>query len=126
MSLLWDFQNRARAWGLECLGYALVYDERERAHRMLEEAVEVFQSMGRSAEEAHAIVAWKMEGEPGEIQQEIGGLMMTVSVLCSSRAIDLITCAENGLADAYERIEEVRAKQLRKPRFEQLWRGREA
>ena len=119
-----DYQNDCRLWALEAFDYPVVYDERERAQRVLEEAVEVAQSMGMSRAEAHAIVDWKMDGEQGDIQQEVGGLLVCIAILCAAKAIDMRTCGLNELASAHERIGEIRAKQKRKPKFTHLARPR--
>ena len=114
------FQTAVMGWLIETFTAQVAYDERERAHRVLEEAVEVFQSMGCGRAEAHAIVDWKMDGDPGDIKQEVGGLLVCVAALCGARALDMNVCAENELASAWERQDHIREKQKRKPKFTHL------
>ena len=120
MSVWDDYQNDCRSWALQAFDYQVVYNDTERAQRVLEEAVEVAQSMGMGRAEAHAIVDWKMDGQRGDIQQEIGRLLVCIAVLCSARAIDMRTCGLNELASAHERIDQIREKQKRKPKFVHL------
>lgn len=52
-----------------------------RARRFLEEAVELAQAAGVTAEEADAVRAYVFSRPAGDIRQEIGGVMVTLSCL---------------------------------------------
>lgn len=83
----------------------------QRAIRMLEEAIEAYQSatVGMSADEtkkkAHALVEYVMDRLAGNLAQECGGLGLTLLALCQAAGIS---------ADAEElrEIERVKSKPL--------------
>jgi hypothetical protein len=50
------FQYRVAQWMNACFGPVISADVTERNHRLLEEALELVQSTGRTASEAHQLV----------------------------------------------------------------------
>lgn len=75
-------------WGVRCFGPVHMGDKRLRAMRLLEEANELAQSVGVEKTTAHDIVRMVYARPPGEVQQEIGGVLMTASAMCSSVGLD--------------------------------------
>ena len=76
-----SFQSRVYKWFVSCFGPKLG-TEIERSHRFLEEALELVQVIGCSREEAHNLVDYTYNRYIGELDQEIGGVMTTLAVLC--------------------------------------------
>jgi NTP pyrophosphatase (non-canonical NTP hydrolase) len=109
------FQKRMQAWLLRCFGPEIASDKLERTDRFIEEALELAQAGGYSAERAHALVEYVFGRPKGELAQEVGGVMCTLAALCSAHGIDMQDAAETELARIWGRIEAIRAKQAAKP-----------
>jgi hypothetical protein len=112
-----DFQNRVRTWVVICFGPAIADNGEERTHRFLEESLELAQGLGCTAAEAHQLVDYVFGRKAGDPQQEVGGVMLTLSALCSAHGFDLDACARHELSRVWDKIEKIRAKQAAKPRF---------
>lgn len=113
------FQSRVQAWMQECFGPVIAADKQERAHRFLEEALELVQAGGCTAEEAHQLVDYVFSRPVGELSQEVGGVRVTLSALCTPHGIDEEQAAETELARITqpEIVLKIRAKQASKPAF---------
>lgn len=114
------FQQRVCPWLIECFGAAISTDTTERNHRFLEEAVELAQSCGCSASEAHQLVDYVFGRPKGEPTQEVGGVMVTLAALCLAHGMDMHQSAELELARIWDKVEQIRAKQQRKPSMSPL------
>jgi hypothetical protein len=110
-----DFQNRINKWVVEAFGHTNSVYKTERNHRFLEEALELVQALGCTAEEAHALVDYTFGREVGEPTQEMGGVMLTLAALATANNLDMGSCSEAELERAYIYIEKIRAKQAAKP-----------
>ena len=64
------FQARVLEWTTACFPPSAHSDVSERAHRFLEEAIELAQSSNCSCEEAHALVDYVFSRPEGETFQE--------------------------------------------------------
>lgn len=62
MSADLTFQERVGPWMLACFGEQISRDPVERNHRFLEEALELVQSLGCTASEAHQLVDYVYGG----------------------------------------------------------------
>lgn len=109
-------QARIREWCVACFGEGIADDAVERQHRFLEEALELVQSLGCTIGEAIHLVGYVFDRPPGEPRQEVGGVVLTLSALCSVWGIDVLSAGEEELARVWTRIEQIRAKQAAKPR----------
>lgn len=111
------FQTKVREWVIKCFGEKIADDKIERNHRFLEEALELVQSTGCTKEDAHRLVDYVFGREIGDTYQEIGGVMVTLSALCSANEQPLFINAEIELAriNRPEIIEKIRLKQSTKP-----------
>lgn len=109
------FQTAAWNWAARCFGLELASHKPQRNHRFLEEALELTQSLGCTAAEAHMLVDYVFGRPVGEPRQEVGGVMMTLAVLCTANGLDLERAANDELARVWDKIEAIRAKQLSKP-----------
>ena len=114
------FQMKVAAWWHECFQRDIEGDKAERNHRFLEESLELVQSLGCTASEAHQLVDYVFTREAGWPPQEVGGVMVTLAVLCSANSIDLESCAEGELARVQRMITEIRAKDAAKPKHSPL------
>lgn len=111
------FQKTVWGWINDCFGDQTAKDPTERNWRFLEESLELVQSLECSAEDAHKMVNYVFDREKGEPHQEVGGVMVTLSALCSASGIDLCRAA----LDEAERIHQpdimnrIRSKHAAKP-----------
>ncbi|BDR10708.1 hypothetical protein CTR2_R40460 [Comamonas thiooxydans] len=114
------FQQRVQPWMMACFGAEISADRIERNHRFLEEALELVQSCGCTASEAHQLVDY-VYGRPwGEPAQEAGGVMVTLAALCLANGLDMHACGETELARIWTKVEAIRAKQAAKPKHSPL------
>lgn len=81
-------------------GIAAWRTDKERAYRFLEEATELFQSVGMEKTDAYAVVDYVFGRPKGEVSQEIGGTMVTLLALASHLDLDV----NDALMSEYERI----------------------
>jgi hypothetical protein len=120
MHLITDtpFQRRVQAWVLHCFGPVVAGDKVERNHRFLEESLELVQSLGCTAAEAHELVDYVFNRPVGEPVQEAGGVMVTLATLLEVNRISMTAAGEQELAriSAPEIVEKIRAKQATKPK----------
>lgn len=106
------FQAGVRKWMSECFSLRSQTKKRERAFRFLEEALELFQSMGCSKEEARELVDYVFNRPVGEPRQEVGGVMITLAALCNAADINLHFAAIDELnrVNTPEVMDKIRAK----------------
>ncbi|WP_244102275.1 hypothetical protein [Burkholderia gladioli] len=117
-----QFQARVQPWMMECFGPTIAADRVERNHRFLEEALELVQSLGCTANEAHQLVDYTFGRPVGEPAQEVGGVMVTLAALCLANTLDIHAAGEAELAriSAPAMVENIRAKQAAKPKHSPL------
>ncbi len=114
------FQARVEPWLLECFGQMIAGDREERNHRFLEEALELVQSLGCTAHEAHQLVDYVYGRSIGEPHQEVGGTMVTLAALCWANALDMHEAGETELARIWTKVDAIRTKQAAKPKHSPL------
>lgn len=115
-----SFQSRTKLWTVSCFGEAVSNNAIERNHRFLEEALELVQTAGCTASEAHQLVDYVYSRPTGEMLQELGGVMVTLAALSNAWHIDMEKCAETELSRVWTKIEKIRAKQAAKPKHSPL------
>lgn len=117
-----NIQTRVHWWMLDCFGEQIAADRSERNHRFLEEALELVQSGGCTASEAHQLVDYVFGRPVGEHRQEVGGVMVTLAALCNAFHVSMSDCALDELAriTTPEMIAKIRAKQASKPKHSPL------
>ena len=101
MTTLDTFQSRVAAWCVACFGKKTAEDRGERNWRFLEESMELVQSLGGTAEEAHSLVDYVFNREPGAPKQELGGAVITLAALAAANGLSL----HEGAMAELERIE---------------------
>ena len=114
------FQQRVHPWMMVCFGEEISRDVVERNHRFLEEALELVQSTGCTASEAHQLVDYVFARDIGETRQEIGGVMVTLAALCLALGENMHEAGEIELARIWTKVEAIRAKQAGKPKHSPL------
>jgi len=116
------FQTRVQPWLIECFGPTIAGDREERNQRFMEEALELVQSCGCTASEAHKLVGYVFGRPVGEPAQEVGGVMVTLAALCLANDLDMHVAGEKELAriNAPETLLKIRAKQAAKPKYSPL------
>lgn len=82
-----EFQSAVLAWMLECFGADSIFDKQERSIRFLEECLELAQACGVTIDQAYAMVDFVFKRNAGEIDQEVGGVMVTLAALCAALSI---------------------------------------
>jgi hypothetical protein len=111
------YQSRVQPWMMACFGSMIAADRIERHHRFLEEALELVQATGCSADEAHQLVDYVYGRPAGKISQEVGGVMVTLAALWLAHGLDMHVAGETELARVWTKIEAIRAKQAAKPKY---------
>lgn len=74
-----SFQARVKPWMMECFGAEISGDVVERCDRFIEETLEAVQSLGYPEERVAALQRYVYDRPAGEINQEVGGVMVTRS-----------------------------------------------
>lgn len=115
-----NFQKQADAWAVACFGENIARDKTERNHRFLEEALELIQAGGCTADEAHQLVDYVFSRPSGDLHVEIGDVMNTIAMLGTAHGIDIDSAAATGLERCWANIEKTRAKRAAKPKFSPL------
>jgi hypothetical protein len=112
-----NYQCEVKNWLVECFGQTTANDRVERNWRFLEEALELVQSLGSSAEDAHKLVDYVFSRDVGEPFQEVGGTMVCLAGLCAAASIDMENAALTELEriNSSEIMEKIRRKHAAKP-----------
>lgn len=111
------YQSRVGPWMMECFGPMIAVDRVERHHRFLEEALELVQATGCTADEARQLIEYVYGRPVGEVGQEVGGVMVTLAALCLAHGLDMHEAGETELARVWTKVEQIRAKQAAKPKY---------
>lgn len=111
-----SFQARVLAWGGATFGSESVRDPVERNHRFLEESLELVQSLGCTASEAHQLVEYVYGRPVGDPVQEFGGVAVTLALLGFAAGCNVDSCGEVELRRIWGKVSAIRAKQAAKPK----------
>lgn len=87
MTLINAFQQIVANWVIRTFGEVSMAPN-ERASRLLEEALELFQSEGGSLDFARRLADEVFSRDHGKAVQEAGGVGLTFLAYCSSKALD--------------------------------------
>jgi hypothetical protein len=118
--MLYHFQQRVQPWLMTTFGPEISANVTERNHRFLEESLELVQSLGCTASEAHQLVDYVFNRPLGEPSQEVGGVMTTLAALCLATNLDMHKCGEVELRRIWNMVDKIRAKQAAKPKHSPL------
>lgn len=105
-----QYQRDCVAWAILCLGIDSVVSLRERNYRFIEEAIELVQATGLSKEDVIRLVDHVYAKPEGLPTQEVGGVMVTLAVLCEANGIDLARAAATELARVEKNVELIRER----------------
>jgi hypothetical protein len=97
-------QRRVNDWAVAAFGVAQAINPKQRALRLLEEAVEAYQAVGGDKVMAHLTIDIMFERPAGDPAQELGGLGVTLLALAAAL----------GLSADHEEAREI-ARVLAKP-----------
>lgn len=89
-----NFHHRMYNWAVKVFGKDKANDKKIRVYRFIEEALELGQSLGLTEEEALYQLKYVYGRPVGVPSQEVGGVMTSLSVLCTINSIDPEHCAE--------------------------------
>lgn len=84
-------QSVASKWVHDTFGEDCALDCTERAKRVLEEAIELAQASGVSEDDVDFITHYVYRRDVGEIDQEVGGVAITLAALCTANGLNLET-----------------------------------
>ena len=111
-----DYQQRVSSWLVECFGKDVALDKQERLHRFLEEALELAQAGGCSRREAELLLNYVFSRPIGHVDQEVGGVLVTLAGVCQAQGISMKLAGDRELARNQSRTAEIRVKRAKKPR----------
>lgn len=106
------FSRDAMAWRTETLGRPM---SEVASLRVAEEFCEAVQSLGVTLADFIALAANVWIKPRGDLKQEIGGVMMTLAVLCEVQGISLSEAASTELQRAIGKSSEIQEKERKKP-----------
>ena len=112
-----SYQDRVYDWAVECFGLKDATDPEMRSHRFLEEALELGQACGCTQEAALRILEYVYSRPVGVIDQEVGGVQVSLGILCTAFYVNLEHCAELELLRIARNIDTIRARHQGKPNF---------
>lgn len=100
----------ARDWAARCFGEAHVKNFAIRSLRTLEESIELAQALNVSRELAHKAVDEVYNRPVGDPEQEMGGVLHTMNILCESWGVEPDEIAERELRRCLKKSPEHFAK----------------
>lgn len=103
-------------WVKRVFGKAMLYDKTERSLRFIEEAVELVQACNLPVEAVLNVVEYVYSRPKGDIEQEVGGVALTLAALCEAQGQCLETAATGELARVHLYEDLIKAKNKNKPR----------
>lgn len=109
------YQDTCAMWALSAFGDAVVLSQDERTFRFAEEAIELAQARGLSREQVMHLVDHVYNRPKGNQAQEVGGVMVTLAVLCYQADISMDDAGWLELHRAMINTPQIRLKQHTKP-----------
>ncbi|MDX1739573.1 MAG: hypothetical protein R3261_15135 [Alphaproteobacteria bacterium] len=116
-SITQTLQARMDSWMQRCFGKNISENIHERNFRVLEECLELVQASGLNKQEAQVVLDYVYSRPAGDVRQEIGGAVLTLSAYCSAHNLDMLAMAEEELARIEKIPDKVREKHRTKPDF---------
>jgi hypothetical protein len=109
-----EFQKMTLAWMHKCFGKEITENRVERGLRVVEEAIELGQSAGLTKEQVLKLVEWVYSRPAGDLLQESGGVLITLSAFCSAHGIRLEDSAQRELFRCVQGTRKIQKKQREK------------
>lgn len=98
-------QLKVSSWVVETFGETAM-KPRERARRLLEEAIELAQAEGVTREEVTTFADYIYAKEPGDPEQELGGVSFTLLAYAQSRHMSADYVEVRAIQDAFDKSAE--------------------
>jgi len=116
------FQEIAHDWAKFCFGEETVANKNECCARFLEEALELVQSLGFTRTDAYQLVNHVFDRDEGRPSQEVGGVCVTLAVLCGACDLNMLDCSieEMNRVRHPDVMKRIRQKNANKPQFSPL------
>lgn len=113
----YGFQYQVFIWVRDVFGIKIALDKKERGHRFIEEAIELAQACGSTKQEVLDLVDYVYSRPVGEVDQEIGGVQLTLAALAHAYNLSIGVCGTLELerVNTPEIKAKVKAKHLSKP-----------
>jgi NTP pyrophosphatase (non-canonical NTP hydrolase) len=108
------FETQVMHWARTCFGDHDAFSPQQRTHRFVEEALELAQACGVTRDDVLQLVDYVFSRPTGETAQEVGGVMVTLGLLCYVQGIDMHEAGDTELARVWTKIEAIRVKQAAK------------
>lgn len=112
-----ELQYRVNDWMEHVFPPEIINDVDERGQRFIEEAIELVQSTGMTAQQLHNAVDYVFGRCIGEVHQEVGGVMISLSALCNVVQVDMNDCAETELRRIWNKADQIKERHKSKPKF---------
>lgn len=109
-----SLQYKLRTWLVACLGEKTLMDPKDRAMRVLEEALELAQAADISVEKASAQLHHVYSRPVGDLNQEIAGVLNTTLLMAECVGQDALHLGSTELVRAWTNIDLIRRKNLQK------------
>jgi NTP pyrophosphatase (non-canonical NTP hydrolase) len=102
------------AWAVSTFGETLARSKRERAVRLVEEAIELAQSSGVPKGAITDTLTQVYSKPAGDLRQEVGGVIVTLASLCGLHGFKIDECFEQEFARCIVNVEKIREKNKQK------------
>jgi len=106
-----EYQNKAITLLNAEVGEHSVMDKDKRRNHFIQEALELFRTMGGSAETARALTTAAYSKPASEVVVEIGDVMISLAGVGFVHDVDIVQAAYNRMDDGWKSIEAVPVKQ---------------
>jgi len=115
MNFLSEFQQKSFSWSISTFGSYVANDHKERSYRFIEESLELVQANDISKEDVLKLVDYVFSREKGSVPEEIGDVLVTLSILASSHGHNMSRCANTTLNKCILNSDKIYQKHLSKP-----------
>lgn len=106
-----DFQTITFKWMKDCFGDEIASDKKTRSLALLEEALELCQATGVTVDEVLKQTDYTYNRPAGEINQEVGGVMIALAGLCAAHGLKMEGAMQYAIAYCTTNTRKIRAKQ---------------
>lgn len=109
-------QNRVGAWCRSTFGDEVATNRKERALRVLEEALELAQAEGVSRLQVYVLADRTYSRPVGEPAQEVSGIGVTILAYCAATGVNFLETVADEMdrVEQPEVVERIRVKQAEK------------
>ena len=115
-----SFQEESWRWVVQTFGPQTPDKRGARGLRFIEEALELVQATGLTAEKCHQMVDYVFGRPVGEVRQEIGGTFFCMLMLAQFEGIDADDALEEEIGRAWSKQKAIREKHAAKPEWVKL------